>query len=63
MKNDKELYYLENGKVVFTPKYHIERGYCCGSGCRHCPYEPKHIKDNTQLEKLWQKITQQNIKN
>ena len=50
MKNDKELYYLENGKVVFTPKYHIERGYCCGSGCRHCPYEPKHIIGNIELE-------------
>ena len=50
MKNDKELYYLENGKVVFTPKYHIERGYCCGSGCRHCPYEPKYIIGNIELE-------------
>jgi len=50
MKNDKELYYLENGKVVFTPKYHIDRGYCCGSGCRHCPYEPKHIIGNIELE-------------
>ena len=50
MKSDKELYYLENGKVVFTPKYHIERGYCCGSGCRHCPYEPKHIIGNIELD-------------
>jgi 2-iminoacetate synthase ThiH len=49
-KDDKELYYLENGRVVFTPKYHIERGYCCGNGCRHCPYHPKHIKDNKQLK-------------
>ena len=45
-KDDKELYYLENGRVVFTPKYHLQRGYCCGSGCRHCPYEPKYIKGN-----------------
>jgi hypothetical protein len=50
MKNDEELYYLENGKVVFTPKYHIERGYCCGSVCRHCPYEPKHKIGNIELE-------------
>ena len=48
-KNDEELYYLENGKVVFTPKYHIDRGDCCGSGCRHCPYEPNHIKGNIEL--------------
>jgi hypothetical protein len=53
MKNDKELYYLENGKVVFTPKYHIERGYCCESGCRHCPYEPNHIKGNIELKEQY----------
>ncbi|MBK7222154.1 MAG: cysteine-rich CWC family protein [Saprospiraceae bacterium] len=31
-------YYIEDGKWVFTPVYHIERGHCCQSGCRHCPY-------------------------
>ncbi len=31
-------YYLEDGKWVFTPVYHIQRGYCCQSGCRHCAY-------------------------
>jgi hypothetical protein len=31
-------YYLENGLFVFTAKYLRERGYCCESGCRHCPY-------------------------
>ena len=31
-------YYLENGVFVFTEFYHLERGYCCESGCRHCPY-------------------------
>jgi len=31
-------YYIENGLYVFTEQYHIKRGYCCKSGCRHCPY-------------------------
>ncbi|MEY3367337.1 MAG: hypothetical protein RI973_492 [Bacteroidota bacterium] len=31
-------YYLENGCFVFTAKFLKERGYCCKSGCRHCPY-------------------------
>jgi Family of unknown function (DUF5522) len=31
-------YYLENGRWVFTAAFHQERGYCCESGCRHCPY-------------------------
>ena len=29
----------ETGHFVFTAKYLAERGVCCGSGCRHCPYE------------------------
>ena len=31
-------YYMEDGKFVFTGSYLRRRGYCCGSGCRHCPY-------------------------
>jgi len=33
-------YYINNhGQWVFTAKYHLDRGYCCGSGCKHCPYK------------------------
>lgn len=31
-------YYIENGRYVFTAYYLQQRGYCCKSGCRHCPY-------------------------
>ena len=31
-------YYMENGFVVFTSHYLLKRGFCCRSGCRHCPY-------------------------
>ncbi|HEX4664123.1 MAG TPA: DUF5522 domain-containing protein [Terriglobales bacterium] len=31
-------YYVENGLYVFTEHYLLKRGYCCQSGCRHCPY-------------------------
>jgi hypothetical protein len=31
-------YYMENGFVVFTKEFLLKRGYCCESGCRHCPY-------------------------
>lgn len=37
--NEPDYYFDENGLVVFTEKYHLEKGYCCGHGCRHCPYE------------------------
>ncbi|MGH9931919.1 MAG: DUF5522 domain-containing protein [Pyrinomonadaceae bacterium] len=32
-------YYLEDGLFVFTATFLRKRGYCCDSGCRHCPYE------------------------
>jgi iron complex transport system substrate-binding protein len=31
-------YYTEGAAMVFTASYLQRRGYCCGSGCRHCPY-------------------------
>jgi hypothetical protein len=31
-------YYIENGYFVFTEFYHMLRGKCCQSGCRHCAY-------------------------
>jgi len=34
-----EDYYLSpEGYKVFTEAFHLKRGYCCKSGCRHCPY-------------------------
>lgn len=44
------LYYFEKEKIVFTEQHHINRGFCCGSKCRHCPYEPKHEKGTTTLK-------------
>ncbi len=31
-------FYREGPYLVFTEKFLRERGYCCESGCRHCPY-------------------------
>ena len=31
-------YYMEKGLRVMTEFYLLSRGYCCESGCRHCPY-------------------------
>ncbi|MBP9186906.1 MAG: hypothetical protein KBE91_05145 [Bacteroidia bacterium] len=32
-------YYInQQGYWVFTEAYHLARGYCCKSGCKHCPY-------------------------
>jgi hypothetical protein len=32
-------YYVEHGLLVFTAAFLLKRGYCCESGCRHCPYD------------------------
>lgn len=29
-----------SGLAVFTARFLADRGWCCNSGCRHCPYEP-----------------------
>lgn len=31
-------YYRDGEAIVFTASYLQRRAYCCGSGCRHCPY-------------------------
>jgi hypothetical protein len=36
--SSKDFYFNEQGMMVFTEKYHLKRGYCCGSGCKHCPF-------------------------
>ena len=57
-----EDYIIEEktGRVIFTSLFHLKRGSCCGNGCRHCPYEPKHIKNNTKANKeIWNKLKDQ----
>jgi len=43
----KEKMYIdpESGFSVFTEYGHLQRGKCCGSGCRHCPYNHQNLKD------------------
>jgi hypothetical protein len=46
-----DFYYNEQGLMVLTEKYLLERGYCCGNGCRHCPYDYERVNEprRTQL--------------
>jgi hypothetical protein len=46
-------YYVnEDGWVVLTEKYLLERGYCCGNGCRHCPYGYENVPEPRKTELL-----------
>ena len=38
-----EDFYYEGPWLVFTAAYHLKRGYCCGSACRHCPYGHENV--------------------
>jgi len=30
---------------VTTRCAHLERGYCCGNGCRHCPWNHEAVRN------------------
>ncbi|KAM6938936.1 uncharacterized protein C1orf53 homolog [Lycodopsis pacificus] len=34
-----------SGYKVFTEYAHLQRGKCCGTACRHCPYGQVNVKD------------------
>lgn len=46
-----DFYYSEEGFIVFTEQYHLKRGYCCKSGCKHCPYGYNKKTGRFDLEK------------
>jgi hypothetical protein len=47
-----DFYFDRSGLMVFTEKYHLKRGYCCGNGCRHCPYNYENVTDIKKRELL-----------
>jgi len=47
-----DFYYNEDGYIVFTVQYHIERGFCCGNGCKHCPYKYENVPEPKKSELL-----------
>ena len=32
------FYYSKEGYIIFTENYHLKRGSCCQSNCKHCPF-------------------------
>jgi hypothetical protein len=47
-----DFYYNEQGYVVLTEKYHFKKGFCCGNGCRHCPYQYVNVPEPKRIELL-----------
>ncbi|HEY1199700.1 MAG TPA: DUF5522 domain-containing protein [Niastella sp.] len=38
--------------MVLTAQYHLERGYCCGNGCKHCPFEYVNVPEPRKSQLL-----------
>ena len=46
-------YYInKDGYVVLTSQYLLDRGYCCGNGCLHCPYNYENVEEPRRSELL-----------
>ncbi len=44
LKNGNDTYNdPKTGYTVFTELFHLKRGKCCGSACRHCPYQHSKV--------------------
>ena len=52
-----DYYINKEGLVVLTEKYHVERGYCCGNGCFHCPYNYENVPEPHKTFLLHQKTS------
>ena len=51
-----DYYFNEDGLIVLTEKYHREKGYCCGMGCLHCPYNYENVPEPKKSILLEQKL-------
>uniref|UniRef100_A0A4X1SR42 Uncharacterized protein n=1 Tax=Sus scrofa TaxID=9823 RepID=A0A4X1SR42_PIG len=49
-----QLNYVDpaTGYVVLTQLAHVQRGHCCGSACRHCPYGQVSVKDPSKKKQF-----------
>lgn len=47
-----DFYYNEQGYMVLTAKFHMEKGNCCGRGCLHCPFNYKNVPEPKRSELL-----------
>lgn len=50
------MYYTdpETKYSVMSELAHQKRGRCCGSGCRHCPYDHQNVKGKDKARKIKQ---------
>ena len=40
-----DYYFNKDGLMVLTEVFHLKKGFCCGNGCMHCPYDYKNVQE------------------
>jgi hypothetical protein len=55
-----DFYYNEQGYIVLTEQFHLKKGYCCGNGCKHCPYDFEAVPEPKRSEILANQINNAN---
>ena len=60
---DDDFYFNSDGLMTFTAEYLLERGYCCGNGCKNCPYDYKAVPEPKRTMLLEKRTAENNNSN
>ncbi|RYY47746.1 MAG: hypothetical protein EOO06_11870 [Chitinophagaceae bacterium] len=52
LKEGEDYYFNEAGLMVLTETFHLKKGFCCGNGCIHCPYNYVNVAEPKRSELL-----------
>ena len=52
-----DYYFNEAGLMVLTKQYHLQRGFCCGKGCLHCPFDYENVSEPARTALLKKRNT------
>jgi hypothetical protein len=52
LSEGEDYYYNEEGLMVFTARYLLKKGFCCGSGCVNCPYNYESVPEPKRTDLL-----------
>jgi hypothetical protein len=59
LSEGEDFYYNEQGYIVLTEKYHLDRGTCCGNGCLHCPFDYERVPELRRQQLLQERAARQ----
>lgn len=55
---NRDYYFNPEGLMVLTAHFLLQRGYCCGNGCFHCPYDYEKVPEpeKSLLQEAYKKL-------